>query len=126
MSPISGTHLRLSCFGFSLTNTIFERAKIVHFSYTLKTKASKKPLTKGFIVNWCRYPESTGTFYAVSQSLILKAFLIVLLIMLHNFTLDFKNFRTLFVHFLSQETLCFSNQIRIQFSHRQTPGEFSN
>ena len=27
MSPISGTHLRLSCFGFSLTNTIFERAK---------------------------------------------------------------------------------------------------
>ena len=26
MSPISGTHLRLSCFGFSLTNTIFERA----------------------------------------------------------------------------------------------------
>ncbi|WP_229056841.1 hypothetical protein, partial [Holdemania sp. 1001302B_160321_E10] len=27
-SPISGTHLRLSCFGFSLTNTIFERAKI--------------------------------------------------------------------------------------------------
>ena len=28
MSPISGTHLRLPCFGFSLTNTIFERAKI--------------------------------------------------------------------------------------------------
>ena len=27
MSPISGTHLRLPCFGFSLTNTIFERAK---------------------------------------------------------------------------------------------------
>ena len=26
MSPFSGTHLRLSCFGFSLTNTIFERA----------------------------------------------------------------------------------------------------
>ena len=30
MSPISGTHLRLSCFGFSLTNTIFERAKKEH------------------------------------------------------------------------------------------------
>ncbi|WP_229100793.1 hypothetical protein, partial [Holdemania sp. 1001095H_141210_F2] len=29
MSPISGTHLRLSCFGFSLTNTIFERATIL-------------------------------------------------------------------------------------------------
>ena len=25
MSPISGTHLRLSCFDFSLTNTIFEK-----------------------------------------------------------------------------------------------------
>ena len=28
MSPISGTHLRLPCFGFSLTNTIFERATV--------------------------------------------------------------------------------------------------
>ncbi|WP_278841571.1 hypothetical protein, partial [Holdemania filiformis] len=30
MSPFSGTHLRLSCFGFSLTNTIFERAEILN------------------------------------------------------------------------------------------------
>lgn len=49
MSPISGTHLRLPCFGFSLTNTIFERAILLRlvrflnqfFAFPLKFRAGK-------------------------------------------------------------------------------------
>lgn len=36
---------------------ITKNLKMVRFWYEWKTKVLKKPLIKGFVVNWCRYPE---------------------------------------------------------------------
>ena len=95
---------------------ITKNLKMVRFWYEWKTKVLKKPLIKGFIVNWCRYPESTGTFYAISQSLILKAFFTLCSINRHYFTLDFKNFRTLFVHLFIPRNALLLRLNRDQFS----------
>ena len=50
MSPISGTHLRLPCFGFSLTNTIFERAQ--DFILPRELLRHKKTLIQGYVIQW--------------------------------------------------------------------------